>query len=243
MRTRRTLLCSLVASVAAWALAAGAALAQSSDTPRARAAASIALVIDQAVPAADEVWRLRWSGFAVRGGGQPVHWHLADPVDLRAYELETGVTRRGGWMDPNVSVAVCGVDAFVRAVAFRSHNLGAVDAGDEAGLREALEARGFILTPQLSRPHEAVRDDWSSADDGLSYYRTYLRGQPALAEWRLEKPGRAPAVLTASHHCTPPGTRSATRCWTSFSVVLRGDFSHDRPEAALPGERCAVPGR
>ena len=227
------------------ALTASVAQAQSADAPAARAAASVAEVVDQLVPSVDEDERLSWSWLAarVRGGGRPVHWHLADPIDFRANELEPGVTRRGGWMDPGVSVSVCGVDQLVRAVAFRDYDLQTERRGANPGLLAALEARGFTLTPQLSRPHDLVHDEWSSADDGLSYYRTYLRGQPALAEWRLEKSGRAPAVLTASHQCTPPGTRSATRCWTGFSVVLRGDFSHDRPEAALPGERCAVPGR
>ncbi|MES2834771.1 MAG: hypothetical protein V4707_08700 [Pseudomonadota bacterium] len=206
-----------------------AALAQNPWEPSATIEQAVARTIAEAQPDLRYPWALDWSAFGVRGG-RDVFWHLAPPKPYEPNPAPPGVTRRSGWLNVrgrSGGVIACGGDERVGALY--------IDIGDtwlgEADLVAELRARGFAVTETTMYPARPIGDE----DDGRgsAHYNSLLARHPAFQSWRLERPGFEPLDLSASYRCTPPGTRSATRCEMQWTVTFRPD---DRTEPCLPPE-------
>ena len=87
-----------------------------------------------------------------------------------------------------------------------------------------------VLTSEIPvRPRPGRTADDAETDH---HHAAMLARFPVLRTWRLTKAGLGPVDLTAFHGCTPPGTRSATRCWMTWTVLFRPD------ERAAGDEPC-----
>lgn len=187
---------------------------------------AVARAIDLALPPDVYDWSMTWSPFAVRLGRE-VRWHLSDPRhDAGRQGLEPGIFRRVGWLSHEgrtVSVAVCGDDAEVRALA-----LSASDAGlDHDGVVQALAPLG-IEAIEVSRLAAVLTPEMDDHDRSL-------RRTPARVAWMLTKAGHGEALLVSEHICTPPGMRSASHCWTRLTLQFGAE--DEAPTA------CPLPGR
>ncbi len=161
-------------------------------------------------------WSLRWDAFGTRS--RNTRWHLAPPHPWSTHDLEHGVTRRTGWIASGgrqIVVAVCGDDQ--RVLKLAAH----VDGGyGGEGMPDLIAA--FAHTEARTSPL-AARDE--------------------TRFWRLDRPERDPATLALTVVCTPEGSAAARRCWTVAEVFFRPDYDPESPAAALPAERCRLPGR
>lgn len=200
---------------------------------------AIARTIERALPDNGDDRSLRWESFDV-GGGDHAHWHLAAPHGYRDRETPPGVTRRLGWLAAGgrqAGMAACGDDEAVAALALKVHE--EQGEGPDAVL-EALADRAVGAELVVRREH--ARPSQDADPDADSHHASYLSGRAAYSEWRLTATGRGPGVLAATHGCTPPGTRSGTRCRIEWRLVFRPDYSADAPDAVRPAEHCDVPG-
>ena len=178
-------------------------------------AGAIARTLDAALAPSEYDWTLDWTPFGARVGRE-VRWNLSEPGADARERLPQGVYRRSGWLPDargSISASTCGDGEKVHALTMMVSDYGLRDAGDVTG---ALAALG-IETAERSRT-EAV-----APTDVHEDYRGRITAAPARVVWSLEKAGRYDATLTAVHVCTPPGTRSATQCWTRFTLHFRPD--------------------
>lgn len=169
-----------------------------------------------------------WAGFGVHGG-RDIYWHLVGPTSASPGP----VTRRTGWLavgGKTGSLAVCGDATEIRAFTI---SVGDLWLDSDEAMMEAITAREMTTQLVTSRQFTAL----DGRDDRNGYYGNLLRERPAYREWRVTRPEYAPAVLTAQRACTPPGTRSATQCWMTWTLYRRPDFSR---ETGLPGEVCPI---
>lgn len=205
--------------------AAVPALAQHPGEPSATVEQAVARAIVDAMPDLRYPWALDWTAFGLRGG-RDVFWHLAPPVPYHREPPPPGVTWRTGWLTVRGrtgDVRVCGDADRVGAL-----HIGMSDIWlGEGDLIQELEARGVRVVPTARRDAIAL----SAADGGSDHYNALLTRRPALQTWRLERPGHEAVDLAAAWRCTPPGTRSATRCGTEWTIVFRPD---GRAEPCLP---------
>lgn len=202
------------------------ALAQNPWEPSTTVEQAIARAIAEAQPDLRYPWALNWSAFGVRGG-RDVFWHLAPPKPYEPNPPPPGVTRRSGWLNVrgrSGGVIACGGEERVGALY--------IDVGDlwlgDANLVAELTAQGFVVTETARREAIPIGDE----DDGRgsAHYNALLARAPAFQSWRLERQGFEPVELSASHRCTPPGTRSATTCEMQWTIVFRPD---DRTDPCL----------
>lgn len=186
---------------------------------------AIARTIDVSLPDDAYDWAMDWSPFGVRLGRE-ARWHLSEPGADDQDRLPDGVYRRVGWISQDGAsgeIAACGDETRVHSLATAMSDtwLGRSD------LIAELSALGVTAT-EVSR-REAVMPEGAS-----DYDRSLRLRAPARIVWRLEKAGHGDTTLTADHGCTPPGTRSAPRCWTHYTVQFR-PTDPDAIECALPG--------
>ena len=190
---------------------------------------SIARVIDVSLPENQYDWALDWSPFGVRLGRE-ARWHLPDPAADDRDDLPDGVYRRVGWISEDGAsggIAACGDETRVHSLAIGMSGLW-LGRGD---LVAELAALGVTAT-EVSR-NEAVMPE--GADE---YDRSLRLGAPARIVWSLRKAGHGDATLAADHACTPPGMRSAPRCWTRYTVQFR-PTDPEAIDCVLPGRRDA----
>ena len=189
---------------------------------------AVVRAVSNAMPEAAYDWSLDWNAFGARVG-RGVFWHLNAPESYRPHPLPAGIHRRTGWVSVNGrtgDVAVCG-DA--DRVGRLSLTVSDTWLGESDVIAELAE-RGVRAT--LTEVMPAVPPPESGP-----YYRTLIAREPARRTWRLEQDGREPVDLTAEWSCTPPGTRSATRCRMTWSVLFRPD------ERAAGTQPCLPPAR
>lgn len=195
---------------------------------------AIARAVADAMPDLRYPFRLDWSAFGVRGG-RDIFWHLAPPGTHPLNPPPPGTHRRTGWLSVagrSGDVAVCGDDERIggMAVSVSDNWLGRSDVIQE------LADRSVTATLVESREADLGGLETDHGPAGESYHAVVTR-YPAHRLWRLEREGREPANLIASYRCTPPGTRHATRCKMTWSVLFR-------PDEPLPGwEVCLAAGR
>ena len=77
---------------------------------------------------------------------------------------------------------------------------------------------------------ETARIEAVMPEGADEYDRSLRRREPARIAWTLSKPGHDDATLTADYRCTPPGMRSAPRCWTRFTVNYGTADTEAEPE-------------
>ena len=190
---------------------------------------AIARVIDVSLPDDRYDWAMDWSPFGVRLGRE-ARWHLSEPMADDEDGLPDGVYRRVGWISQDGAsggIAACGDGT-------RVHSLVIAMSGTWLGrsdLIAELSALGVTAT-EVSR-REAVMPEGASDHD-----RSLRRRAPARVVWTLQKPGHGEAILAADHGCTPPGTRSAPRCRTHYTVQFR-PADPQAIECPLPGRQGA----
>lgn len=216
-------------------LAAPAQLSPS-DAPSDTLEQAVARTIAEALPDLRRPWGLDESAFGVRGG--EMAWHMSGPNDP---PLPGGVYRRTGWITvrgASADVAVCGDGARIGGLAVSAAGLW-LDRG-ERGLIAELAVLGVRADLIETQPADLARfADLEGV--GGDRYRALVGARPALQRWHLEKPGHAPADLSAAHACTPPGTRHATHCRITWTLAFRPD--DPIPQDPLPGADCPLPGR
>ena len=198
----------------------------------------LASTVEQAVARAlaDAMVHIRygqptWTGFGVHGG-RDVYWHLVGPTS----GSPGPVTRRTGWLavgGKTGSVAVCGDATEIRAFTI---SVGDLWLDSDEAIMGAFAARAMTTDLVTSVEFAVVQE----GNDRNGYHGNLLRERPAYREWRVTRPEYTPAVLTAQRACTPPGTRSATQCWMTWTLYRRPDYSR---ETRLPGEDCPIGGR
>ena len=220
--------------LAVLSVAAVPAFAQQPGEASATVEQAIARAVADSMPDLRYPWALDWSAFGVRGG-RDVFWHLAPPVPYQPHPLPSGVHRRTGWLNvrgASGGVDVCGDVERIGALSFEITDLWL----GQSDVIEELASRG--VTSALMESHEAVPPPLGSDDGGSdTHYRMLLSRYPAFRQWRLERPGHEPVTISAAHRCTPPGTRSATRCSMNWTVLFR-------PDERLPGaDLCFAPTR
>ena len=211
-------------------VAASPAAAQQPWENAATVEQAIARAVEDAMPETAYGWALNWSAFGVRGG-RDIFWHLYPPKPYEPEPLPEGVHRRTGWLSVNGrsgDVTLCG-DA--DRVGMMEIEISDAWLGQSDVIAE-LEARGVsaVLTSEVPvRPRPGRTADDAETDH---HHAAMLARFPVLRTWRLTKAGLGPVDLTAFHGCTPPGTRSATRCWMTWTVLFRPD------ERAAGDEPC-----
>ena len=213
----------LTAALAGLFLPAFASVQQPWD-PAATVEQGIARAVADAMLDLRYPFRLDWGAFGVRGG-RDIFWHLAPPGAHPLNPPPPGTHRRTGWLSVagrSGDVVVCGDDERIGGMAV---SVSDVWLGRSDVIRE-LADKGVVATLVESREGdlgEPGTDAWPGAT-----YRAEATRYPAHRLWRLEREGREPAVLIASYRCTPPGTRHATSCGMTWTVLFR-------PDDPLPG--------
>lgn len=191
---------------------------------------ALARTIEAAMPQEAYDHTSTWSGFGVRGG-RDVFWPLFTPE--RAAETASDERQsRSGWISANGAtgeVQLCGDRDHVEQMDVLIDSFRA----DGEDVPDLLRGRGLTVTLIETRDHSPLAD--ISADDGRTsdHYRSQFYAQPALRRWRLEAPQRFPATLSAHHGCTRPGTRSATRCATVWSLRFAVGEAAETPISCL----------
>ena len=220
---------SAVIALIALSMAASQTTSTSSaDSPTVEQA--IARAIAAAMPDERYPWQLDWSPFGSYAS-RDIRWHLVGPV--AGYERSPsppGVTRRTGWMTiggRSVSVAACGNDERVGTLILETSDIWLDDSDLSAELMHA----GVIATLIQQRDRPALLDRVPEEDRDIHpSYLAQVTAVPAYRLYRLERAGREPSFLTAEYHCTPPGTRSATRCGMHWTTELRaGEVPRSEP--------------
>lgn len=194
---------------------------------------AIGRAVANAMPDVANDWFLNWSAFGTRVG-RGVSWHLNPPRPYRRRPLPEGVHQRTGWLSVNGrtgDVAVCG-DA--DQVGLMTLTVSDIWLGD-SDVIVALAERGVRATLTENVPTPAY-----SPPESERYYQELISRNPARRTWRLEQAGREPVDLRAEWSCTPPGTRSATRCQMTWSVLFRPDERSAGAEPCLPPTRQAA---
>lgn len=199
---------------------------------------AIARAIDDSMPSVQYEWSLDWSAFGVKGG-RDIFWHLYPPKPYRRWPLTEGVHQRTGWLNVDGrsgSVSVCGDEDIVSRLEFDVSDiwLGKSDVIAELAGREV----SATLTSEIAR-RPLLEDVFGEAynAEGGDYYDALISRYPASRTWRLEKNGKEPVDLTASYRCTPPGTRHATHCSMTWSVLYRPDERTEGVDGCLPPRR------
>ncbi len=178
-------------------------------------AGAIARTLDAALAPSEYDWTLDWTPFGARVGRE-VRWNLSEPGTDARERLPQGVYRRSGWLSEgrgSISASACGDGQKVHALTLMISDY-VLPNGE--GVMEELAALGIEAT-------ERSRTEAVAPTDVHDHYRDLITAAPARVVWSLEKAGRHDATLTAVHVCTPPGTRSATQCWTRLTLHFRPD--------------------
>lgn len=217
-------------------LATTPALAQNPWEDSTSVEQAVARAIADAMPVSRYDWSLRWDAFGIRGG-RDVFWHLYDPQPYYRTPLPEGVHKRTGWLSVNGrsgDVQVCGDADIISQLSFEVSDLWL----GESDLIEDLAAQGVAatLTEDIAR-RPSLRDGFGDPHEPGGYYEGLIGRHPALRTWRLEQAEHEPVDLNAVYSCTPPGTRSATRCWMVWTVTFRPDERAEGAEPCLPPRR------
>jgi hypothetical protein len=188
--------------------------------PAATIEQAIARAVADAMPDLRYPYHLRWSAFGVRGG-RDIFWHLAPPGPHPLHPPPSGTYRRTGWLSVagrSGDVVVCGDDGRIGGMAVSVSDiwLGRSDVIRELADKDVTAT----LIESLEADLAAVERDHGPAGDA---YHAEVTRYPAQRLWRLERDGREPADLIASYQCTPPGTRHATSCRMTWTVLFRPD--------------------
>lgn len=232
----RTLPVSLMCAVAicAASLSPGPAQAQT-DRAATSVEHAVARTVAASMPRVGYPRSLSWSGFGVRGG-RDVFWHLHDPEPYHRIPLADGVHQRRGWLSVgrrSGDVIVCGDDALIGRLS--------IEISDnwigESDVIAELEALGVTATPIERTADSPLLALGYDVDDVNPNYLERIGSYPALRAWRLETAEREPVELSANYHCTPPGTRSATRCEMIWAVLYRPDEPRPTADPCLPPHR------
>jgi len=189
----------------------------------------IAVAIARAMPDIRYPWQLDWSAFG-NYASRDIRWNLTGPRDDARPSDSPRVTRRTGWIEvrgASASVAACGDDDRVGAMMIETNGFRVGDGDLTAELAEA----GVVATLLEQQDLPALLTE-PGADDLPRGYAELASARPAYQLMRLEQSGREPALLSASYVCTPPGTRSATRCTIHWVLELRAGPS-GRPEPCI----------
>lgn len=202
--------------------------------PAATIEQAVARAVADAMPDLRYPYLLRWSAFGVRGG-QDVFWHLAPPGAHPLHPPPPGTHRRTGWLSVGGGqgdVAVCGNDERIGGMAISVSDLWL----DRSDVIRELADKGVVATLMETRVADLDILETDHGPAGDAYHAEVTR-YPAHRLWRLEREGREPADLTATYQCTPPGTRHATSCRMTWTVLFR-------PAEPLPDwDACLAAGR
>ncbi|MDQ3126426.1 MAG: hypothetical protein M3Q74_12595 [Pseudomonadota bacterium] len=219
------------------ALLAGVALpsaARQDDDSDASIEAAVARVLSDSMPTERRPRARDWGDFERRSSADVV-WSIPPPGDPATAPQGCDYSR-SGWFTvrgATAEILACGGIQQIEALSVEVSGLwlGRTDVIEE------LEAYG--VTAVLQHSIEAAPSRGS--DDGRSngHYRSLLARYPASRRWRLERSEEEAATLTADWRCTRPGTRSATRCSMTWSLVfartqppVRNDSEGSDPDEA-----------
>lgn len=197
----------------------GDATAQNPWEPAATVEQAVARAIADAMPDLRYPYRLSWSAFRVRGG-RDIFWHLAPPGPHPTRPAPPGTHRRTGRLSVagrSGDVAVCGDDERIGGIAI---SVSDIWLGRSDVIRE-LADKGVVAALVESRAAD-LGAPGTEAWPGESY-QAEVTQYPAHRLWRLEREGHEPAELIASYRCTPPGTRHATSCEMTWTILFRPD--------------------
>jgi hypothetical protein len=86
---------------------------------------------------------------------------------------------------------------------------------------DALSAHGVTATPLAAA--QLIPPPGSDTRRADAHYRSLLSRYPVSRKWRVQRLDEAPATLTAEWRCTPPGARSATRCFMTWTLAFDSD--------------------
>ena len=186
--------------------------------------AAIARVLANTLPTERRPRARNWSDFDRRNSADLV-LSVLPPNDSAGAPQECE-DRRTGWVaagGASAEILACGDIQQIDAISVEVSGLwlGRTDVIAE------LEARG--VTAVLEHSIDATPPSGVSRDTRSNrHYRSFLSQYPASRRWRLERDEEEPATLTAEWRCTPPGTRSATRCSMTWTLV----FASGEPPAS-----------
>lgn len=220
-------------SFAAALLSSGPTVAQAPNESSTTVEQAIARAAADAMPRTQYDWSLNWSAFGVRGG-RDIFWHLHDPRPYYRFPLPEGVHQRNGWLlvgGRSGGVTVCGDE---HRVGRMSIEIADIWLGRSDVITELAEL-GVVAAPIAPIVDDRLQE--TERDDVHPSYTALVTRYPALRAWRLEKEGLEPVELSAAWRCTPPGTRSATRCDMIWSVLFRPDERQPGSEPCLPPRR------
>ena len=202
----------LVCTVVALFLSGSPAWARQAWAEAANFEQALARIIDDVVPRSDTNGGPAWDDLGL-GGGREVFWHLVSPREAKEDAI-AALHRRRGWVrfvGGSGDVVLCGDVETVQVLAL---SIAALREG-RGDLDAELARRGFtatLLREEIGRPSSLGERE-----------ETFERREPSRLihrQWRVEAPGRRPAVLIADHGCTPPGTRHATMCRTRWALIF-----------------------